>query len=260
MIKLFIVACGYIIYKLGRYCKENEYYMASLLMLQYHKSLSAERQQILYTNFTYYKKLSEKKKLEFEKRVQHFLTNKSFIASDGFEITEQMKVMIAATAVQILFCRKAYYLSSFDFIELFEEVPVHVEVMRKKRIIQISWNEFKKGFDSLIDGYNPGLKIMAMALDLEHKFGEKSLFSQQTYKAFQKIYKQEAEKYILSGKSKYDQYNKVDRTEYFAVAVEYFFERPEHFNANQPAMYLALSKLLRQDPLGMYTYKEKVFE
>ncbi len=259
MIKLFIIVGGYVLYKLCRYCKENEYYMHNLLLLQYHKPLSVERQHILYTDFYYYKKLSESKKLEFEKRVQHFLTNKSFIGSSDLEVTERMKVLIAATAVQILFCRKAYYLSTFDFIEVFEDAHVEVGVMRKKKVIQVSWNAFKKGFDSLTDGYNPGLKIMAMALDLEHQFGENSLFSQQTYKAFQKVYKQEAEKYILSGKSKYDHYNKVDRTEYFAVAVEYFFERPEHFHANQPAMYLALSKLLRQDPLGMYTYKEKVF-
>lgn len=256
----FIGLFIYILYKTIKYCKENEYYLWSLLTLQYHISLNAERQQILYADFSYYKKLSEKNKREFEKRVQHFLTNKSFIGSGDLEVTEPMKVLIAATAVQLLFCRKAYYLSTFDFIEIFQESPVHIEVMRKKRIIQISWNEFKKGFDSVTDGYNPGLKIMAMALDLEHQFGDHFLFSQHTYKAFHKLYKQEAEKYILSGKSRYESYSKVDRSEYFAVAVEYFFERPEHFNANQPAMYLALSKLLRQDPLGMYTYKEKVFE
>ena len=109
------------------------------------------------------------------------------------------------------------------------------------------------------DGYNPGLKIMAMALSLEYQFSQTGIFNRQAFNTFDRLYKEQAEKYIQTGKSKYSDYNQVDRDLYFAIAVEYFFERPEHFHTNQPAMYLALSKLLRQDPLGMYRYKKKFF-
>lgn len=256
---LFIALGIYLLYRIVKYCRENEYDLWSLITLQYGIELNDERRYILETQFPYYIKLNQKDKAEFRKRVQHFIINKQFKSVDNLTITEEMKVMTAATAVQILFKRKAYYLSRFDTILISENFPVKLDKLHTNRSIQISWDEFEKGYKSVTDGYNPGLKIMAMALDLEHQFGEYKLFSESTYKDFNRLYKQEAEKYILSGKSKYDSYNKVDRSEYFAVAVEYFFERPEHFQANQSAMYLALSKLLRQDPLGIYIYKEKVF-
>lgn len=255
----FIGIFLYFIYRLFAHCKENEYFVWNYLTAQYSKPLSNERERILESSFQYYMKLNNKYKKEFKKRVQHFIINKTFKSVDNIEITEEMKVFIAATAVQILFKRKAFYLSRFDAILISERLPVDLRKLHSNREIQISWAEFEKGYKSITDGYNPGIKIMAMALDLEHQFGENSLFSEYTYRDFNRLYKQEAEKYILSGKSKYDDYNRVDRSEYFAVAVEYFFERPQHFQANQPAMYLALSKLLRQDPLGMYIYKEKVF-
>jgi len=242
-----------------KYCKRNEYHVWKYLTFQYFVPLNDDRRHVLDAQFPYYTKMNEKDKEEFRNRVQHFITNKRFESADNITITEEMKVLIAATAIQILFKRKAYYLSKFDTILVSKNFPVQLNNLHSKREIQISWDEFEQGYKSITDGYNPGIKIMAMALDLEHQFGENSMFSETTYKEFNRLYKQEAEKYILSGKSKYDNYNKVDRSEYFAVAVEYFFERPEHFHANQPAMYLALSKLLRQDALGIYTYKVKLF-
>lgn len=255
----FIFLSLLIFYKLLSYCKSNEYYVWEFITFRYFVPLNDERRSILDTQFPYYVKLKAKDKEEFRNRVQHFITNKEFKSVDNIEITEVMKVMIAATAVQILFKRKAYYFSKFDIILISKNFPVELDRLRSNKAIEIAWEEFEQGYKSITDGYNPGIKIMAMALDLEHQFGENTLFSESTYKDFNRLYKQEAEKYILSGKSKYDNYNKVDRSEYFAVAVEYFFERPEHFQANQPAMYLALSKLLRQDSLGIYTYKEKMF-
>jgi Mlc titration factor MtfA (ptsG expression regulator) len=83
------------------------------------------------------------------------------------------------------------------------------------------------------------------------------MFNTHRFKELNQLYRNQAEKYIASGKSKYQDYKQVDRNEYFAIAVEYFFERPGHFYANQPEMYIALTKLLRQDSLGIYTFKRK---
>lgn len=236
------------------YCKVHEYKFFKFWL--YKKPLSEERQEILKNKFPYYKGLSQNERREFRKRVQHFLINKKFISSDDIEVTEEMKVMIASTSIQILFGRESYYLSCFDTINITKTDVTDLNAIRKTKQIQICWETFAAGYSSATDGYNPGLKIMAMALSLEYQFSQTGIFNRQTYKTFDKLYKDQAEKYIQSGKSKYKDYNQVDRDLYFAVAVEYFFERPEHFQANQPSMYLALSKLLRQDPLGMYKYKQ----
>lgn len=236
------------------YCKVHEYKFWKLWL--YTKTLSGERQEILKEKFPYYKNLSQNARSEFRRRVHHFLINKEFISSDGIEVTEEMKVMIAATSIQLLFGREAYYLSCFDKINITATDVTNLNAFRNTRQIEICWETFAAGYSSMTDGYNPGLKIMAMALSLEYQFSQTGIFNRHTFKTFDNLYKVQAEKYIQSGKSKYKNYNQVDRDEYFAVAVEYFFERPEHFNAHQPEMYRALSKLLRQDPLDMYKYKK----
>ncbi|MBC7450689.1 MAG: zinc-dependent peptidase, partial [Cytophagales bacterium] len=202
----------------------------------------------------FYRTLSEKAKVIFRKRVRHFIINKHFVSATEIEVTEEMKVMIAASSVQILFGRDAYYLSDFHTIEILENNDVPLKELKRTKRIHISWEAFKIGH-ALADGNNPGIKTMAMALSLEYQFSKKSIFNRSAYLTFDKLYKQQAEKYIQSGKSAYKEYGEVDRNEYFGVAVEYFFEQPEDFYTKLPAMYIALSRLLCQDPLGNFKYK-----
>jgi len=245
-----------VVLSLYYYCKIHEYRLFKFYL--YFKSLNNKRQHLLEDKFLYYKGLDQNARSEFRKRVHHFLINKRFISTDSIQVSEEMKVMIAGTSVQILFGRESYYLSCFDKINIVSSDVTNLNAFRKTKQIEICWTTFEAGYASMDDGYNPGLKIMAMALSLEYQFSQTGIFNRQTFKTFDKLYKEQAEKYIQSGKSKYKEYNQVDRDQYFAIAVEYFFERPEHFHANQPAMYLALSKLLGQDPLGMYKYKKNV--
>jgi MtfA peptidase len=45
-----------------------------------------------------------------------------------------------------------------------------------------------------------------------------------------------------------DAYGSVDPAEFFAVATEAFFERPQVLAADAPALYEALARLYRLDP------------
>jgi len=236
-------------------CKYYEIHI--LKFYKYLSDLSADRKKILQDQFLYYQKLSKSEKKLFEDRIHHFLVNKNFVSND-LEVTEEMKVLISATAIQILFGLDPYYLSSFNTIQLTLEEPKTAVSEKDKKVI-ICWPEFKAGIDNNTDGYNPGLKILSLAFNIEQQLSKYSakMFNQHRFKELNQLYKNQAEKYIASGKSKYKDYKQVDRSEYFAVAIEYFFERPEHFYANQPEMYIALAKLLRQDSLGMYKFKRK---
>ena len=237
------------------YLKKNQFQL--IYIFRYFQPLSKQRIQILNDKFLYYTKLSNTDKAIFEKHVNHFLINKRFVSEDYVEITEEMKVLIAATAIQILFGRDGFYLAEFSSIRIVDSEDVDVKRIKIYHQLEIPWKAFAQGYESMVDGYNPGIKIMALALSLEKQLSEGSIFNFSSNTAFNKLYKSQAEKYIASGKSKYKTYDQVDRNEYFSVAVEYFFERPEHFYVNQPAMYMALSKLLKQDPLGNYIYNKK---
>ena len=43
-------------------------------------------------------------------------------------------------------------------------------------------------------------------------------------------------------------YAATDQDEFFSIAIENFFERPEDFRKIMPKLYEVLSKLLKQDP------------
>jgi Mlc titration factor MtfA (ptsG expression regulator) len=235
------------------YLRINQYHLFKLF--RYSKPLSIERTVILERKFLYYQKLSSEDKIIFKNQVNHFLINKKIVSDNNIIITDEMEVLIAATAIQILFGRDAYYLSKFSKIRIIDSDEVKVKNIKLSNELIIPWKAFSHGYESMIDGYNPGIKILAMAMNLEYRLGKVEIFNSSSHAAFTKLYKIQAEKYIASGKSSYKSYNEVNRNEYFGVAVEYFFERPEHFYANQSEMYMALSKLLRQDPLGNFIYK-----
>jgi Mlc titration factor MtfA (ptsG expression regulator) len=233
----------------------NRYEIIVLKTFQYFLPLNQERVDILNKSFPYYQKLSSRNQRRFRNRVHHFLINKK-IESTEYDVTEEMRVLIAGTAIQILFGLEPYYLSYFGNINLVVD-QIDNNFTTKKSPIHISWVDFHEGHSFLTSGYNPGLRILSVAFKLEQGLNEisKHMFLSNRHYEFNMLYKREAEKYISSGKASYDDYSDVDRNEYFGVAVEYFFERPIHFQANQPAMYEALSRLLQQDPLGKLKYK-----
>ncbi len=233
----------------------NRYEIVVIKMHKYFLPLSAERVAVLDTSFPYYWKLSPRNKRRFRNRVHHFLINKK-IESEEYEVTEEMNVLIAATAIQIMFGLEAYYLSYFGNIILVSKQIENV-ITTKHSPIYISWKNFDVGHSFIADGYNPGLRILAIAFKLEQALNNlsKHMFMSNRHFELNQLYKREAERYISSGKASYEDYSDVDRTEYFGVAVEYFFERPIHFYATQPGMYVALSRLLQQDPLGNIKYK-----
>jgi MtfA peptidase len=233
----------------------NRYEIVVLKTFNYFLPLSGERVSVLDKSFPYYAKLSPRNKRRFRNRVHHFLINKK-IESEEYEVTEEMKVLIAATAIQILFGLEAYYLSYFGNIKLVAKQTENI-IITKKSPIHISWDDFHEGHSFSTDGYHPGLRILAVTFKLEQGLNNlsKHMFMSNRHFELNQLYKREAEKYISSGKASYDDYSDVDRNEYFGVAVEYFFERPIHFYATQPGMYVALSRLLQQDPLGNFKYK-----
>src|SRR5690554_4646314 len=52
-------------------------------------------------NFLYYRKLANKDRKEFENRLDYFLKGKVFIPRDMSEVTEEMKILVAACAAQL---------------------------------------------------------------------------------------------------------------------------------------------------------------
>ena len=52
---------------------------------------------------------------------------------------------------------------------------------------------------------------------------------------------------ILADKSDINPYGATDKTEFFAVAAEYFFEQPQLLKTNHPQLYNMLEKIFKQE-------------
>lgn len=226
----------------------------------YSRSIDLEEvRSILGKYFTYYNMLTASGKANFEQRVVHFIQKKRFIPRGFKKVTLEMKVLIAASAVQLTFGLPEVVLQHFNKILIYPQPYFSVitqsyhkgEVNPGVRAIVLSWKNFLEGYAKPHDSINLGLHEMAHALKLEN------LIEHEEYNFFpEKIleqWRQQASlvmQIVQEGKSNFfRQYAATNEDEFFAVAVENFFERPLAFYQHFPVLYNTLVLLLNQDPL-----------
>ncbi len=118
------------------------------------------------------------------------------------------------------------------------------------RAIVLSWNHFVDGYIKPDDGRNLGLHEMAHALHLENRIfnGEFKFFVQEDLDLWNALSLLEIDKIRRGEAHMFRDYAATNKDEFFAVAVENFFERPREFGNQMPAVYEVLVKLLKQDP------------
>ena len=67
------------------------------------KPLSPQQKEILRRHFDFYARLAPVRKKNFEKRVSAFIRAKKFVPRDLKAVSEEMRVLISATAIQLTF-------------------------------------------------------------------------------------------------------------------------------------------------------------
>lgn len=207
--------------------------------------------------FVYYQQLSHDQQQKFEQRVVRFIRQKDFIGR-GLEITQAMQVLIAATAVKLTFGLPEIVLRHFKRILVYPDqyysTVTHQyhkgEVNPAARAIVLSWNNFVEGYAQPDDSLNLGLHEMAHALEIEnlidndeYDFLPPAVWEQwqQQASAYRNQMHPERPDFFRAYAATNDQ-------EFFAIAVENFFERPKDFKETVPDLYDTLVLLLRQDP------------
>jgi Mlc titration factor MtfA (ptsG expression regulator) len=214
---------------------------------------------ILQKYFKYYQNLSPESKSKFERKVCNFLYTKRFIPRNIDEVTIEAKVLIAAVAVQLTFGLPNIYLQHFDKIlvypnDYYSQITRRYhkgEVNPRFGIIVLSWQSFVDGFIEPNDSVNLGLHEMAHALRLENiiKNEEYHFFDEKLLDLFDN-YAQEICKGMENMEYTFFRpYACTNEHEFFSVAIENFFERPQQFKEQIPQLYNILTKLLAQDPL-----------
>jgi Mlc titration factor MtfA (ptsG expression regulator) len=225
-----------------------------------NKSLPDSFRQPIVKYFNYYNRLSPADQKEFERRVCNFINNKEFIPMHGLtEVSDEMKALIAASAIQLTLGLKEIYFVHFDKILVFPSKfyssitrATHIGEVNAGGIIAFSWKDFVKGYIEPEDSYNVGLHEMAHALSLENGIpdGEYHFLDGKKLRQWRILSDAEYEKAKMGFHSSLRRYAFSNREEFLPVCVEYFFEKPLHLKESLPHIYQVLSELLQQDPVN----------
>ena len=210
-------------------------------------------------NFSYYHYLDQFSKRRFEARVQAFINSKKFIPRAYTHVSDQMKALIAGAAVQLTFGFEEITFKHFKKILIYKDnyyssitQKYHQGEVNIQGFIVLSWRNFVLDYRDDSDGKNLGLHEMAHALRLENAIanGEFGFIDENILNDFDALAKDEILR-MRSGATFFRPYGASNLSEFFAVAVENFFERALPFKEYNPELYLCLSKLLKQDPAAL---------
>lgn len=239
----------------GRYAFMSYQYEGNFTILPVN--LKPQHKEYLEKYFSFYVQLPPQSKKIFEKRLAYFMEAKEFIPREMIAVSWEMQVLISAAAIQLTFGFPRVYLSHFEYILVYPgrfysrstQTFNQGEVNPMAKSIVIGWKFFVEGYLKK-DGRNLGLHEMAHALRLENRImnQEFNFLDEDILRAWE-LRATNTMNEIKDGRETFfREYGATDNEEFFAVAVENFFERPTEFSEKHPLTYQTLCNLLKQDP------------
>ena len=233
----------------------------------------AEWYAILERNVRIFQKLPREDQVELLGHVQVFLAEKNFEGCGGLELTEEIRVTIAAQACLLLLHRKTDYYPQLTSIlvypsgytvpgdrylggHIWEEGSAdllgHTE--RHMRSLVLAWDAVKRGGRDPSDGENLVLHEFAHQLDFEDygTDGAPALATRSEYLAWARVMKKEYEALRTAAEAGdptvLDIYGATNPAEFFAIVTEAFFECADALREGHPELYAALAQFFQQDP------------
>ena len=223
--------------------------------------LSQEQIRKLKKYSPYFRKLKLKHQKEFLRRVSEVLSAKKFISRNMEEVTDEMKVVVAALSVQLTFGLPRIYLSHFEKILIYPDNYYSTvnnqyhkgEVNPRFGIIVLSWKNLVQGIANEDDGINLGIHELAHAIHLENRIRntEYGFLDEKRWREYSDLAAYEMTKIESGEPSIFRKSAAIDHYEFFAVLMENFFERPKKLKKYSPHLYESTTLLLQQDPLKL---------
>ena len=211
--------------------------------------------KFLLRNFQYYRNLSDTAREKYLKRLVKFIDYKNFYAEGDLDLTYEMIVSIAATAIQITFGLNKYLIKSISNIHIYPDLFItrYKNLARGQTVamnsISISWKHFQEGYDKSMDNRNVGLHEMAHAIEFDFLYSDRYDNNYADfYDAWITLVDEHLEKFDPVEKSFLRKYAAKNEREFFAVCIEHFFETPEELEKLAPDIYKLLIAILNQNP------------
>lgn len=232
----------------------------------------AEWDEFLTRNFPLDARLPESDRIALRRRIQVFLADKHFEGVGGLEMTDEIRVTVAAQACLLLLHRgedgyrrlssivvyptayRVHARERSEFGAVTEGEQVRLGEAWNVGAVVLSWHDARYGAADFHDGHNVVLHEFAHQLDMEDNAadGAPVLPRRSMYVAWARIlgneYEQLQREVAHHHRTVMDAYGASNPAEFFAVATETFFERPIKLREKHPELYEQLREFYLQDP------------
>jgi Mlc titration factor MtfA (ptsG expression regulator) len=233
-----------------------------------------EWEEIIRRNVSQFADLMEADQERLRRWVQVFVAEKYWEGCRGQEMTDEVKVTIAAQAGRLVLGIENEYFERVMTVLVYPsdyyaqerrpgpagtviEGPDHRlgEAWHQGPVI-LSWPSVLAGGRRRNRGQNVVLHEFAHVLDMmDHGIdGVPPLDSAEQYRTWEEVMRAEYERLVRRAEqgrpTLLDHYGAVNEAEFFAVATECFFEQPVEMAERHPQLYEVLGGFYRQDPRG----------
>lgn len=230
---------------------------------------------IITKNVPYYRKLSIADQKELQRHILIFLSEKHFVGCGGLEITDEIRVTIAAQACILLLGRQTDYYPGLHSILVYPAAYVAKRVTHlpggiieegfdvrfgeswRRGSVVLSWDNIRRDAADIQDGHNVVFHEFAHQLDSSAGKGDSSEVLQRSsaFIAWARVLHENYEKLQkdIGGKrpTLLGAYAAQNPAEFFAVATECFFERSRELYDAYPDLYRELKNFYHQDPASL---------
>lgn len=225
--------------------------------------LTGSDNDILATHVRFYQRLDDAGKQRFREKVGSFLANVR-IEGVGAAIEERDRIYVAASAVIPIFGFPEWEYRNLTDVLIYPDTfntdykfegnnrsilgMVGSGPMNGKMIL--SQRALREGFEVTNDKNNTAIHEFVHLLDKSDGAVDgipENLLAHQYSIPWLNLMQEQIEE-IRKNRSDINPYGASDKSEFFAVISEYFFERPELLKEKHPALYEYLEMIFKQDP------------
>lgn len=235
------------------------------------RTFPAQWNAFLQQRLPVYQRLTPQEQHHLQQMIHLFLADKTFYGCAGLEITDEIRVCIAAQACLLCLGRQGALYPKLQAILVYPgafivnrdtfsddgtvaEMSHNVlgESWDKGRII-LSWDDVTKGARDFTDGHNVVLHEFAHQLDsASGATNGAPVLRSNSYNTWAEVFAEnfdDLRERAQRGKATVmDTYGTTNEAEFFAVATETFFERPADLREHRPELFAQLQQYYQLDP------------
>ena len=216
----------------------------------------------LQKNVPFFADLDGEVRQRFLDLLKVFVWEKKFVGAGGMEITDEVRVVVAATAARLVLYLDLTYYDRLSEIVVYPSHYKHPETTgivfgeaNSWGTVVLSWDAVLQGLKNPTDGHATATHEFAHVLDrADGAFdGTPELRAYSHYTPWVEVMsdhyaklrsRKQAQRKVLRS------YGAQNEAEFFAVATESFLEKPKQMRKRTPDLYEELMRFYGFDPLG----------